>query len=102
MHRLDDPSLMTPDERCAMCELRLCDVPSSHDKEWYQAIPLLRLQPGSTKGWDHSATKSIPAAQIEQFVVDEIRAIGRDPGLVAATVKQSDTAKQSGPNNQTC
>ncbi|GAB6188169.1 recombinase family protein [Thermopirellula anaerolimosa] len=33
-------------------------------------------------------TGSIPAGQIEQFVVEQIKCIGGDPGLVAATVRQ--------------
>jgi site-specific DNA recombinase len=32
---------------------------------------------------------SLPAAEIERFVVDEIKSIGRDPALVAATVAES-------------
>lgn len=33
------------------------------------------------QGWDTCPSKSIPAGQIEQFVVDRIRSIGTDPGL---------------------
>jgi site-specific DNA recombinase len=33
------------------------------------------------QGWDTCPSKSIPAGQIEQFVVDRIRGIGTDPGL---------------------
>jgi site-specific DNA recombinase len=32
---------------------------------------------------------SVPAAEIEQFVVEEIRAIGREPALVAETLRQA-------------
>jgi len=37
------------------------------------------------KGWDTCPSKSVPAAQIEQFVVGEIKAIGSDPQLVSET-----------------
>ncbi len=33
------------------------------------------------QGWGTCPSKSIPAGQIEQFVVDRIRSIGTDPGL---------------------
>jgi site-specific DNA recombinase len=41
------------------------------------------------RGWDACPTKSVPAAQIEQFVVDQMRAIGRDPALVLAALEQA-------------
>jgi site-specific DNA recombinase len=31
----------------------------------------------------------VPAGEIERFVVDEIRAVGRDPAVVAETIKQA-------------
>jgi site-specific DNA recombinase len=40
------------------------------------------------RGRDTCPTGSIPAGQIEQFVVEQIKCIGRDPRLVAATVRQ--------------
>ena len=48
------------------------------------------------RGWHNCPTKSIPAAEIERFVVEQIKAIGSDPGLVAETLaaarKQTDEA----------
>src|SRR5690606_31669223 len=41
------------------------------------------------RGWQSCPTKSIPAGEIERFVVEQIKAIGRDPGLVAETVHQA-------------
>ncbi|MEW5980368.1 MAG: recombinase family protein [Acidobacteriota bacterium] len=48
------------------------------------------------QGWDSCPSKSIPANEIERFVVERIRAIGRDPGLVAEVLDQVRTqeAKQ--------
>ncbi len=40
------------------------------------------------RGRDACPTGSIPAGQIERFVVEQIQSIGRDPALVAATVRQ--------------
>jgi site-specific DNA recombinase len=41
------------------------------------------------QGWDVCPTKSLPAEEIERFVVDRIRCIGTDPGLVAETLGQA-------------
>jgi site-specific DNA recombinase len=40
------------------------------------------------RGWATCATKSVPAGEIERFVVEQIKAIGRDPVLLVATVGQ--------------
>jgi site-specific DNA recombinase len=40
------------------------------------------------RGWHSCPTKQIPAGEIERFVVDQIRGIGRDPALIAETVQQ--------------
>ena len=40
------------------------------------------------KGWDTCPTKSVPAGEIERFVVEQIRAIGRDPAVLAGTLRR--------------
>jgi site-specific DNA recombinase len=45
------------------------------------------------RGWHTCPSKSVPAAEIERLVVEQIRAIGQDPSLVAATLKH--TRKQA-------
>lgn len=39
------------------------------------------------RGWHTCPSKSIPAVEIERFVVDQIRTIGCDPNLLRATLK---------------
>jgi site-specific DNA recombinase len=41
------------------------------------------------RGWHVCPSKSIPAAEIEKFVVDQVRAVGRDPAVVAETIRQT-------------
>lgn len=41
------------------------------------------------RGWQSCPSQSIPAGEIERFVVEQIRDIGRDPRLVAETVRQA-------------
>ena len=40
------------------------------------------------RGWHDCPSKSIPAPEIEKFVVDQVRAIGKDKTLVAETLRQ--------------
>jgi site-specific DNA recombinase len=41
------------------------------------------------RGWDTCPSKSIPAGEIERFVVDQLRGIGTDPTLVRETLSQA-------------
>ena len=38
------------------------------------------------QGWDSCPCRSLPAEQIEKFVVEQIRSIGRDPALLSLTL----------------
>jgi site-specific DNA recombinase len=40
------------------------------------------------KGWSTCASKSIPAGQIEKFVTEQVRRVGRDPAVLEATLRQ--------------
>jgi site-specific DNA recombinase len=46
------------------------------------------------QGWHACPSKSIPAEQIERFVVDQIRAIGKDPTILAMTLEQARAHEQ--------
>ena len=54
------------------------------DAKLYRYYTCLRAQ---KRGWDSCTTKSVPAGEIERFVVDQIRCVGQDPGLVAETLE---------------
>jgi site-specific DNA recombinase len=47
------------------------------------------------RGWHNCPSKSIPAPEIERFVVDQVRAIGRDATLLYETLKEVRTAGQA-------
>ena len=40
------------------------------------------------KGWDTCPSKSVPAGEIERFVVEQIKAVGRDPAVLEGTLRQ--------------
>jgi site-specific DNA recombinase len=50
------------------------------------------------RGWNACPAPSLPAEQIEQFVIEQIKRIGRDPALVAATL--AETRRQSQESTQ--
>jgi site-specific DNA recombinase len=52
----------------------------------YRYYVCLRAQ---KRGWHTCPSKSIPAAEIERLVVEQIRAVGRDPALLSATLKHA-------------
>jgi site-specific DNA recombinase len=39
-------------------------------------------------GWQTCASRSVPAGEMERFVVEQIKCIGRDPRLIAETLRQ--------------
>jgi site-specific DNA recombinase len=47
------------------------------------------------RGWKACPSKSIPAGEIESFVIDRIRRIGRDPDLLREAVAQAQTQARS-------
>ncbi len=47
------------------------------------------------RGWHNCPSKSIPATEIERFVVDQIKGFGQDPALLNEIVEQARTQGQS-------
>jgi site-specific DNA recombinase len=41
------------------------------------------------RGWHNCPTKSVPAGEIERFVVEQIKVIGKDPTVLAETLRQA-------------
>ncbi len=65
--------------QCSPCNCAMTPSYSSKNgKVRYRYYTCTKAQ---KQGWDKCPSKSIPAGQIEQFVVDRIRSIGTDPGL---------------------
>src|SRR6185437_6896071 len=73
--------------RCAACDAAMSPSHSTKNgKTRYRYYVCCGAQ---KLGWQSCPTKSIPAGEIEQFVVDQIRAIGRAPALIAETTRQA-------------
>ena len=70
--------------RCGHCQCAMTPSYSSKGKKRYRYYV---CSSASKRGWQTCPSKSISAAEIEQFVVDQIRGIGLDPTLVEATMQ---------------
>ena len=82
--------------RCAACDCGMTHTYTAKGTRRYRYYVCNRAQ---KHGWKTCPSPSVPAGEIERFVVDQIRCIGRDPALVAATVaetrRQTDEAIQA-------
>ncbi len=73
--------------RCAPCDCSMGHTYSSKNgTKRYRYYVCLGTQ---KRGWHTCPSKSIPAEEIERLVIEQIRAIGRDPSLIAATIRQA-------------
>ena len=70
---------------CAACDCAMSPAASAaRNNRRYRYYVCCSAQ---KRGWHTCPSKSIPAAQIEKFVVDQVRSIGQDPDLLKRTVE---------------
>jgi site-specific DNA recombinase len=72
--------------RCASCNCGMTHTYTSKGQRRYRYYICNNAQ---QNGRASCPAPSVPAGEIEQFVVEEIKAIGRDPALVATTLAES-------------
>jgi site-specific DNA recombinase len=72
--------------RCAACD---CGMTHSYTKKGNRLYRDYFCNHAQQHGRATCPAPSVPAVEIERFVVDQIKAIGRDPALVAATLAES-------------
>jgi hypothetical protein len=66
--------------------IELTGVEQRGDLERYRYYVCMKAQ---KRGWKNCKSKSVPAAEIEKFVVDKIRHVGHDTALVDEVVEQA-------------
>jgi len=72
---------------CVSCNSAMVHACTSKDKKTtYRYYVCSHAQ---KNGWDSCPTKSTPAAEIESFVIERIRGIGRDADLMAEAIHQA-------------
>lgn len=71
---------------CGPCNCVMVHTYSSQGTRRYRYYVCLRAR---RRGWDKCPTKSVPAGEIEKFVVEQIRAIGQDSAVLKETLQQA-------------
>jgi site-specific DNA recombinase len=80
--------------RCVPCQCAM--TPSHSTREGSKRYRYYVCSSAQKRGWHTCESKSIPAAQIESLVVEQIKSIGRDPLMlqeVLAEAKRQDAAQ---------
>jgi site-specific DNA recombinase len=72
--------------RCAACDCGMSHSYSSNGKRTYRYYVCNHAQ---KRGWDSCPAPSVPAGEIERFVVDQIKCIGRDARLSKETLVEA-------------
>lgn len=72
--------------RCTACDCGMNHTYSAKGNRQYRYYVCLRAQ---QRGWQECPTPSIPAGEIERFVVDQIKGVGRDPLVIRKTLAQA-------------
>ena len=76
---------------CAPCGCAMAHAFTARGNKRYRYYVCVHAQ---KRGWDTCPTKSVPAGEIERFVVDQIRAVARDPSLVSETLRHARRQQQ--------
>ncbi|MEX1231120.1 MAG: recombinase family protein [Planctomycetaceae bacterium] len=79
--------------RCVACDSAM--TPTHATKKGNKRYRYYVCCHAQKRGWHNCPFPSIPAMEIEKFVVDQIRRIGRDPDLIRETVTQARGQAQS-------
>ncbi len=72
--------------RCVPCG---CAMSPSHTTKGDKRYRYYVCSNAQKRGWDRCPSKAVPAAQIEQLVLERIKCVGRDPGLVREVLAQA-------------
>jgi site-specific DNA recombinase len=70
---------------CAACN---CGMSHSFTNKGTRQYRYYTCQNVQSRGWNVCPSPSVPAGEIERFVVDEIKCLGRDPDVVKETIEQ--------------
>jgi site-specific DNA recombinase len=73
---------------CASCGVKMTHTYAQKGEKRYRYYVCSEAQ---RRGWDACPTKSLPAGEIERFVVAQIKRIGQDPKLLSEVLKAATT-----------
>jgi site-specific DNA recombinase len=72
--------------RCGPCQCSMGHAYTAQGTRRYRYYVCLQAQ---KRGWHNCPTRSVPAGEIERFVVEQIKGIGRDPAVLAEVLRQA-------------
>jgi site-specific DNA recombinase len=78
--------------RCVPCGCSMTPAHTTKGAKRYRYYTCVNAQ---KSGWHVCPSKSIPAAEIEALVIEQIRCIGRDPALLHETLTQAQQQEDS-------
>ena len=84
--RLQHGAILRGLVRCTACG---CSMIPAHTTKGTKRYRYYTCTVAQKKGWHACPSKSIPAEELERFVVDQIRDIGKDPALVLQTLVEA-------------
>ncbi|MFN3151816.1 recombinase family protein [Bremerella sp.] len=70
---------------CATCD---CGMSHSFARKGSRMYRYYVCQKAQKQGWEKCPAPSLPAAEVERFVVDQIKGVGRDTAVVRETLAQ--------------
>ena len=74
--------------RCVPCDCAMTPAHSTRGTKRYRYYTCSNAQ---KRGWDTCPSKSVPAPELERFVVERIKGIGHDEALVRETLAQAES-----------
>jgi len=79
--------------RCSPCECGMVHTHSTKNgNKRYRYYVCVKAQ---NRGWHNCPAPSVPAPEIERFVIDQIKSIGSDTNLLADTIEESRRQRES-------
>ena len=72
--------------RCKACGCAMSHHFATRGNKRYRYYVCINAQ---KKGWDACPAPSLPALQLEQFVVEQIKTLGRDPGVLEDSLRKT-------------
>jgi site-specific DNA recombinase len=78
--------------RCQACHCAMTHSTTARGTRRYRYYVCLQAQ---KRGYATCPAPTVPAGELEQFVVDQIRGIGRHPAMLAATVAELETQRRN-------
>jgi len=72
--------------RCVPCG---CGMVPTHAKKGNKRYRYYVCQNAQSRGWHNCPSPSVPAPELERFVVEQVKAVGKDTDLLAETLDES-------------